>query len=101
MKIKDQNLLIFFRYVRWSHGLLWRCVFLYIKEIILGNIFSVLIIRLINLYSLVLDYLHAQKNSNVRIKGQIGSFSVHISEGFLGCFANLEMMFVMYKKSTS
>ena len=44
------------------------------------NLFSVLIIRLINLYSLVLDYPHAQKNSNVRIKGQLGSLSVNQKE---------------------
>jgi hypothetical protein len=65
------------------------------------TIFSMLIIRLIKLYSLVLDYLHAQKNSNVRIKDQHGSFSVHIGKGVFGCFADLEMMFVMYQKANS
>ena len=35
------------------------------------------------------------------IKGQLGSFSVHISEGFLGYFVDLEMMFVMYQKATA
>jgi hypothetical protein len=60
-----------------------------------------LIIMLIKLYLLVLDDLHAQKNSNVRIKDQHGSFSVHIGKGVFGCFADLEMMFVMYQKATS
>ena len=37
----------------------------------------------------------------MRIKGQLVSFSVHISEGVLGYVADLEMIFVMYKKATS
>ena len=37
----------------------------------------------------------------MRIKGQLVSFSVHISEGVRGYVADLEMMFVMYKKATS
>ena len=41
------------------------------------------------------------ENSNVRIKDQHGSFSVHIGKGVFGCFADLEMMFVMYQKATS
>jgi hypothetical protein len=41
------------------------------------------------------------ENSNVIIKDQHGSFSVHIGKGVFGCFADLEMMFVMYQKATS
>ena len=62
-------------------------------------IFAMLIIRLIHLYSFVLDYLHGHTNSNERIKDQLGSLYVNISEGVLGCFADLKMMFVMYQKA--
>ena len=41
-----------------------------------------------NVIFIFLGSLHPQKNTNVKIKGQLCSFSVHMSDGVMACFGD-------------
>jgi hypothetical protein len=97
----SSNLFIFCTYVSWIPGLLWRWVFLCIKE---NNSYNYIFNTNNQVDKNIFTCFRlssCSENSNVRIKDQHGSFSVHIGKGVFGCFADLEMMFVMYQKATS
>jgi hypothetical protein len=94
-------LFIFCTYVSWIPGLLWRWVFLCIKE---NNSYNYIFNTNNQVDKNIFTCFRlssCSENSNVRIKDQHGSFSVHIGKGVFGCFTDLEMMFVMYQKATS
>ena len=91
-------MLIFCTYVTRSPGLFWWGKSWFTKVILPGTLLSVIMISLIKLYSLFRLSTCSEKYKYENKRSTLLIFC--ISDGVLGCFAVLEMIFVMYQKDT-